>query len=1202
MFYRFLYILFIVFCFHNLFGQEQSDTTQTTNTRTKSDTVQIKKEELSIEEKFFLAVKSSDITKTTSFLNKGISLDIRDKKGNSPVFYAIKNFQKFPEYLEFLFKKGFRPHLINYERESPFFVAVKSIKNMNSLREVFDLLLENHANIYHQDGKGNTILMYALLQRKKGLVEVLLEYESFSKLFTIGNYYNQIPFLALLDNKDKKLYEKVLAKIEDFSNDEENQLLAAIELGKMSDVLKLLTKDVNISFQYRAGKTPLIFAIEQYEKDPALFNFLIKSKKLDVNQADINGYTPLMHTLYLVKQKQNIYDVLNKLLRKGASIYEQDYRGNSLMMHIITKKKFGFLEWLGKIDKKRLLAFLPNYKGQTPLMIAASSGYNKFYRYLLGKRSKFKRKDEKNRTLLMYALRGNNQKIITSVLNKKVKIDEQDIFGRTALMYAIIWKRSRDIISQLLKRRPNINLQDEDGKTAFMYCLEKKLPYDIYFMLCSATKKFDYSDKKGRSLLAYALRYSFQEEMITNILNKKVSLKKKDIYNRGLFLMALLNKKPLFIKFYNKLIRLRDNKDKNQNGLLFYALMNQKASAVVFLLNKLLNVSFLTAKNQTFLMLATQRTRERNQYLQYFKYFLREKNLQDEKGRTALMYAVMQNNNDVLKVLLDSSADANLQDNKGRTVLMYLIARKNYKGIKILLDYKCDVNLADNDGVTPLMYALRSGDQRLVNLFGRRATKWDTTTIKGERAVHYAIMGRNNNLIKKAFRLTKNSLDKVDTKGKTLLMYACEFGSFYFVKKLLKSKVDINAQDKDGKTALMYACEFGFVKIANELIKQKEINLSLKDKSKKTHLMYSAMKMRSWLFSKHEADIDLSAVDINGNDALLHASKNSNQFMVQYLVDLKVKVDRENSLGESPLTYVLKEKSIKMLRTLFEIDLLKESKVFDGSGKEVFWRNFFVMNSTDKEGKSSLMYLAGFYSYFQQEVFTKETLEEMGEIKKEEQELPWYSFAYPKKYKEEEEEEEEDNWDVFIKPKDKFAEKLQRDFAKNQFWNDKKIIYDLKKFSSNFMLSYLYKFLEFTLNIDRQDKRGKTALMYHSQKALKKDYIEAFEKHKANFSLIDNQGKNALHYACRDNFSLEVVQYLSKKIDVRKRDNSGRNALEYALSFNPNPKIALWLLKKLKKTTLKKNKKKILKLLKENPYFSYYPQYSYRIKDILGRE
>ena len=97
-------------------------------------------------------------------------------------------------------------------------------------------------------------------------------------------------------------------------------------------------------------------------------------------------------------------------------------------------------------------------------------------------------------------------------------------------------------------------------------------------------------------------------------------------------------------------------------------------------------------------------------------------------GRTALYYAVLSNNLETVRVLLDHGADVNARvkgvnggfnDFSGTTPLL-IAAQRHFSAIaNALLDYGADVRVADNSGLTALHYAAKRGDaalaQRLID-------------------------------------------------------------------------------------------------------------------------------------------------------------------------------------------------------------------------------------------------------------------------------------------------------------------------------------------------------------------------------------------------------------------------------------------------------------------------------------------------------
>ncbi|CAM3876612.1 ankyrin repeat domain-containing protein [Mesobacillus thioparans] len=91
------------------------------------------------------------------------------------------------------------------------------------------------------------------------------------------------------------------------------------------------------------------------------------------------------------------------------------------------------------------------------------------------------------------------------------------------------------------------------------------------------------------------------------------------------------------------------------------------------------------------------------------------------EGRTALMYAVIHKENEVVKLLLKKGANVNLRDGNGYTALHFASQNYSLDIAKILLDHKGEVDLKDLNGNTPLSNAVfySNGKGEMIHLLLR---------------------------------------------------------------------------------------------------------------------------------------------------------------------------------------------------------------------------------------------------------------------------------------------------------------------------------------------------------------------------------------------------------------------------------------------------------------------------------------------------
>jgi ankyrin repeat protein len=84
-------------------------------------------------------------------------------------------------------------------------------------------------------------------------------------------------------------------------------------------------------------------------------------------------------------------------------------------------------------------------------------------------------------------------------------------------------------------------------------------------------------------------------------------------------------------------------------------------------------------------------------------------------GYTPLLFAIGIGQAKAAEFLLSKGALPDIENNEGTTALMSAITQKKEKLLKLLIDYKADVNLADRNGL-PIIYAVSFGDYDMIEL------------------------------------------------------------------------------------------------------------------------------------------------------------------------------------------------------------------------------------------------------------------------------------------------------------------------------------------------------------------------------------------------------------------------------------------------------------------------------------------------------
>ena len=162
--------------------------------------------------------------------------------------------------------------------------------------------------------------------------------------------------------------------------------------------------------------------------------------------------------------------------------------------------------------------------------------------------------------------------------------------------------------------------------------------------------------------------------------------------------------------------------------------------------------------------------------------------LKHDAFSTALMIACCNNDTDIVKLLLENSADPNIQSNIGFTALIYASCIGSIHCVRMLLDHNADVNL-------------------------KKYTS-------GSSALHFASYTGNEKLVKMLLKHTDVNSNIQQNDGTAPLYIASQNGHLKIVEKLLKENSNPNTPRKTGATPLYIASQNGHLEIVERLLKK----------------------------------------------------------------------------------------------------------------------------------------------------------------------------------------------------------------------------------------------------------------------------------------------------------------------------------------------------------------------------------------------
>jgi ankyrin repeat protein len=187
-----------------------------------------------------------------------------------------------------------------------------------------------------------------------------------------------------------------------------------------------------------------------------------------------------------------------------------------------------------------------------------------------------------------------------------------------------------------------------------------------------------------------------------------------------------------------------------------------------------------------------------------------------ENGRLSLHLATLQKHTDVVNVLISNGMDVNVKDGADKTALVYAIEENNKEIIELLLKHNAKLP-EEKDIINQVLHsAVLYGLQNIAEELLKNGASLTGVDNNGRSLLHNAVIGANLNWID---LLIEKNLDikKVDSFMRMPLHYSVEANQLDITKLLLKSGAKINSLDCTHRTPFSIAMGLGHIQMADLL-------------------------------------------------------------------------------------------------------------------------------------------------------------------------------------------------------------------------------------------------------------------------------------------------------------------------------------------------------------------------------------------------
>ncbi|MFC1794190.1 ankyrin repeat domain-containing protein [Planctomycetota bacterium] len=685
---------------------EYPDSTIIPSTKQMIERVQKAKKTKSL----FEAIKKGDVDQVKLLISKGADINEKDKKGWTPLhsaaWYSHKNIA------ELLIAEGANIDETDVSGQTPLYPAVRSSES----NYVAELLIAKGSNAKAKDKVGNTPLHHAV-----GYWDV--NKDVLKLLITKGADVN-----ARNDEGQTPLHLTALSRKPAYRGD--------------FNSIFLIDNGADVNAKDKHGVTPLYVAVGNGRRDIVE---LLLAKGATINEKTDEDLTAI-HRASMMGHTEIAELLLRRMGRGNSVLYSKDKHGCTPLHYASMAGCNDIVELLISND---VHVNAEDARGATPAQLAAARNHNDTVNLLISKGADVS-------TIQLAAYVGDLTKV-KSFIEKGVSVNAQDGYGLTPL-HAAAGTGQREVVEFLITGDASVNAGAvEEGLGMPLHYANDGGSKDVAELLISKGAAIDARNKDGVTPLHVAAQKGHSELAKLLIANKADVNAKTTNDWIPLHLAA--------VSGHAEIVALLIENGSDMNGMteprkwtpLFYAARAGHKGVMKVLLDKGADVSPVGGVDGLLYWVCVHGDRDLAEIL-----IQKGANVNSEAegwGAAPSLYAVWNDQPDILKLLLDHSANPDAKDRHGWSLLHYTIdslcrsldmtrmllekgANPNAKisadgstpfgwavgydlteTVELLIAHGADVNAKDSNGHTRLQYAKRKGYTEMVELLRKHGAK-----------------------------------------------------------------------------------------------------------------------------------------------------------------------------------------------------------------------------------------------------------------------------------------------------------------------------------------------------------------------------------------------------------------------------------------------------------------------------------------------
>jgi|GEM_PF-2445749 len=975
-----------------------------------------------------MACKNGHFDIVQYLVEHGAKINTKNKFNETPLIFACLN-ERF-DMVQYLVDHGADIHCENNYGQTPLKIAL--LKNNDHLTQYFidhhstdaSYHDSDHSNNHSMNGKNfnDSIIKKDLWKRTVQSLKFPLNNEVYDLNFY---QYNKLT-IACIDN-NIKLAQYIIETSDDSNivNRTDQSGLTPLMIACIYnnfDIITLLVEhhaDVNKKYPERdlpnychpfiskfniysetfQNYSPIHFL--SYHQNLSKINYLINHGS-DVTKSFSSSTEKLLSILNEPLQ----YEILLQLIYKGIEIEKNYDKDTILIEHCLEEENLSKIKYfIGKGIKIEphlsKIVMLSRKKSDTELIKYLLEQDNlslddhwEILRYLkdtITNMEIFLGTSE----MLVHYLKSNEFSILNDRISEFEKEEGKKTLTRSFLIHLsklAIQERDIDLLRYLSsKYYINIYKMVKEEKNLLMEVYEEKQYPFLKYLLDYGLKDdhdFSFGDSKGKRRKRLLMKVCEDNNLeILQLIGYNVDMNSHNALDAPDDTPLMVACEHGYLDMVKYFVKIHcDLNKRNRNGFtaLDKACMNEHTEIFIYLIES--GASIERSYDQfgkSLLMLACQMgTEEMVEYLMnsrssHKKWIQREINRVNEKNETALMYACLRGNYDIVKCLVDHQADVRIKSKYNGTALNYAVQGSNDKIVEFLLCHTTyySIDTRGKYGETEMITACKNNHFNMVKSLVEAGAKIDEKDYQGYTGLLWACENENHEMIR--FLIGKGAnIHICNDYGYNALVLLCKNDkNLESIELLLENGIDLEHRTKkDGHTALTYSCHHRQYKISKYLINH-GVDINCYDWKRSTPFMISLhnkdykfseylLKCGANLFSFDHKNVSALSYCILSNcnelldfiisnyliynklsiynyDELMHAIKMDNYRMIKYLLDHGVNINYKSEEVREARSKLLKEiLSEKEDLTMFNY-LLRQGLKLTGEDHVIFSESIF---------------------------------------------------------------------------------------------------------------------------------------------------------------------------------------------------------------------------------------------------------------------